>query len=158
MGRRRSASSTRWLSRGRATARRRLLLDNFRRTGNITLACEAAGVQRNQYYVWKEHVPGFVEAFAKPISRRPSASRPRRGAVLSFGVTRERPLLYQGQVVTTEVITEYSDQLLMFLLRARKPEVYRDCRDVRFSGAEEYMPLAELLGAIDADSGAPDPE
>jgi hypothetical protein len=47
---------------------------------------------------------------------------------------------------TARTITEgirhvYSDQLLMFLLRARKPEVYRDRRDIHFSGGEDYIPI-----------------
>src|SRR5262249_42692158 len=36
----------------------------------------------------------------------------------------ERPVHYKG--VQCGSVTEYSDGMLMFLLRARKPEVYRD--------------------------------
>ena len=36
----------------------------------------------------------------------------------------EEPVFYQG--VQCGAVTEYSDTLLMFLLKARKPEVYRD--------------------------------
>lgn len=46
----------------------------------------------------------------------------------------DEPLMYQGEIATT--VKRYSDPLLMFLLRARKPDVYGDKKHVTLEGGE----------------------
>ena len=41
------------------------------------------------------------------------------------------------------MVCEYSDRLLMFLLKAEKPEKYRDRKEIRHSG--DVNELAELI-------------
>ena len=52
----------------------------------------------------------------------------------------EKPVYRGGQLVGT--IREYSDSLLMFLLRARRPELYRDhSRVERTRGDSDFVRL-----------------
>ena len=90
----------------------------------------------------------------------------RRGMV---GV--EKPVFQQGRQVGT--IREYSDLLLMFMLKSRRPEVYRENHRVEHVGqggrldvnvvldASQRDSLRELLRSrpvrFDAESGAVEP-
>jgi hypothetical protein len=94
--------------------------------GNVTTAAKAAGVGRATVYVWQEHHPDFAIAMrdadlqATEVLEREAWRRAREGHA--------EPVFQHGKQVGT--IQRYSDQLLMFLLRARAPERYRDRVDV----------------------------
>ena len=47
----------------------------------------------------------------------------------------DKPVFYKGEVVGS--ITTYSDRLLMFLLRAHRPQVFRDGGKVKQPGATD---------------------
>ena len=47
----------------------------------------------------------------------------------------DKPVYYKGEVVGS--ITKYSDRLLMFLLRAHRPQVFRDGGKVKHTGATD---------------------
>ena len=56
------------------------------------------------------------------------ASRPWRRA--TEGTPYKRTSYWHGEPVGTDEKIEYSDQLMLLLLRARKPDVYREKVDV----------------------------
>ncbi|MGE3595325.1 MAG: hypothetical protein AB7N70_07215 [Dehalococcoidia bacterium] len=99
-----------------------------------THAARACGVVRATAYAAREHDPDFADAWAVALEDGVQIleQEARRRAV--DGVTREKAIYHQGIQVGTEVITEYSDSLLMFLLKAKRPEVYRDRTEVKHSG------------------------
>jgi hypothetical protein len=110
-------------------------LEHFARLGNVTAACDAAGIKRRRViYEWKEHDDEFVMAYreAEQIATEVLEAEARRRAV--EGVTTETPLIYRGKVVDTVVETKYSDTLLIFLLKARDPEKYRENVNLHHSG------------------------
>jgi hypothetical protein len=114
---------------GRSCTRgkKRAFLDHYARRGNLTTAAEAAGVARSAVYTWQEHDPLFGAALreaALEATERLEAEAWRRAV---DGVA--RPVYREGAVVGT--VEHYSDGLLMFLLKARKPEAYRERVDVR---------------------------
>ena len=88
-------------------------------------AANAAGVGRSTAYLWRQEDPEFAakwdEAVAEEIDRLEDEAF--RRAVKGV----KRPV-YRGGVLVGE-ITEYSDRLLMFLLKRRRPEVYARSHD-----------------------------
>src|SRR4030095_937164 len=94
--------------------------------GNISTAARAAGVARTQVYLWQEHDAEFASAMreagvqATEVLEREAWRRARDGIA--------EPVYQHGKQVGT--IQRYSDSLLMFLLRARAPERYRDRVDL----------------------------
>ena len=53
-------------------------------------------------------------------------------------------------------ITEYSDTLLMFLLKAEKPEKYRDRREIKHSGnVNEWAEICKRSRELTKESSGP---
>ncbi len=94
----------------------------YSENGNIRLSCELTQVARSTYFKWMQDDPEFAEAImvAKDCAIERLEQEARRRAV--EGV--EKPVYQQGQQVGT--IREYSDTLLIFLLKGLRPEMYRD--------------------------------
>jgi hypothetical protein len=111
-------------------------LASFRMTGNITESCEAVGIgSRTTIYNWQEHddvfAAGFREAEIQATERLESEARSR-----AMDGT-EKPI-YQGGVLVGTVV-EKSDTLLIFLLKARAPEKYRERYDVKHGGKVDHQ-------------------
>lgn len=117
---------------------------------NASLAARAAGVSRGHAYDVRTGRRGFkdeafAEAWAEAIdisvemAEAVARTRALRGEPRT--VTRTRRVTDEhGNLVTEEITTEethhISDTLLIFLLKAHKPEMYRERYDVRHSGAD----------------------
>ncbi len=113
-----------------AHPQQRAFLAAFRETGNVRLTCEVAGVGRNSHYRWLEKDSEYREAFelAKEDAADILEAEAYRRAV--EGV--EKPVgWYKGKPGGT--VREYSDILLIFLLKALRPEKYRERVEVRGS-------------------------
>jgi hypothetical protein len=50
--------------------------------------------------------------------------------------------MYQGQKVAEKVIREYSDSLMTLLLKAHRPERYRERFDIEIKGAKDRAETA----------------
>jgi hypothetical protein len=115
---------------------------SFRVTGNITESCQAVGIgSRTTIYNWQEHDAEFAGAFreAEIQSTELLEAEARRRA--STGV--DEPIYHQGVPVGT--ITKYSDTLLIFLLKARAPEKYRERVQMQHADADgKRLPLAAV--------------
>ena len=106
----------------------RAFLVAFRETGNVRLACEVAKVGRSSHYRWLEEDSEYREAFdlAKEDAADVFEAEAHRRAV--EGV--EKPAgWYKG--VAGGYVREYSDILLIFLLKAVRPEKYREQVEMR---------------------------
>lgn len=103
-------------------AAKRAFIAAYAESGNVTLAAIAAKVDRRTHYKWLEADPDYTDAFyeAGEAAADRLEQEARRRAV--DGV--ERPLMHKGEEVGT--VREYSDQLLMFLLKGVRPEKYRE--------------------------------
>lgn len=112
--------------RERRNRARETFLKVYGQTGNLTTAATAARISRVTVYEWQEHEPEFALACqqasvqATEVLEQEAWRRAREGIA--------EPVFQHGKEVGT--IQRYSDQLLMFLLRARAPERYRDRVDV----------------------------
>ena len=104
----------------------------YEETGTITHAARAVGLSRQAHYdwiadpdddeykrLWAEAQEGFIEWLEREAARR---------AAEGYEVGQ----YYQGTKVGVE--RRYSDYLLMFLLKGRRPEVYKDRQELTGPG------------------------
>jgi hypothetical protein len=110
--------------------RKRAFLEMFSTTANIAISAKTAGVDRVSVRRWLENDTQFELEFnlAREDAIESMEEEARRRAV--EGVVDEKPIYYKGVLVGEHVVTEYSDSLLMFLLKAARPDKYKDRVDV----------------------------
>ena len=91
-------------------------------TGNITQAAKAAKVARQTHYDWIQSDPEYLTKFYAAMDEAIELleAEARRRAYEGC----HKPI-YQGGVKVGEQI-EYSDTLMIFLLKGARPEKYRD--------------------------------
>lgn len=123
---------------------RRKFLIAYAVHGTISAACKAAGISNSQYYHWKKAAEGpepseldkkFLEAFreAEEIAFDSMEEACRVRAV--EGV--DEPVYQQGELVGYK--RNYSDSLLMFRMKAKRPHQYRDNaapQQIQYVGAD----------------------
>lgn len=105
---------------------RAAFLEELSRTGIVLLASKKAGIGRFAAYKARKSDPKFAEQWDDAVDE---------AVDLMVAVARSRAVngtdkpVYQGgrQVGT---IREYSDTLLIFLLKAHRPEMFRDSYDL----------------------------
>ena len=125
-------------TRQKATPKKRAFLAAYRQTGNVTRASEFAKCHRASHDRWLEDHHEYAAAFndAKDEAVDRLESEARRRAV--DGV--EEKIYHKGEVVGTKL--NYSDTLLIFLLKGALPHKYRDRVDMAHSGT---MTLEQIL-------------
>jgi hypothetical protein len=126
----RLASNITRLTRSEAIRAKHAFLQDYVRWANVTSAVVAAGVSRGTYYTWIERDEQF--AAAVKLAGEAATERLEREAWrrATEGSPYTRTSYWHGEPVGTDSKIEYSDQLLMLLLRARKPDLYREKVDV----------------------------
>lgn len=133
----------------------RLFLDSLSRTGNVLLSCKAAHIGRRTVYNCRERSEKFARLWDEAIEASNDvleAEARRRGAQ---GI--DRPIYFQGRRI--DVVKEYSDTLLIFLLKANRPEKFRDNYDLK-KLVDEYLVRNNYGGGAPPEKpgpgGAPD--
>ncbi len=98
---------------------------------NVTAAARDAGISRQAAYAAREGDREFADAWEDAIDQAVDSmeSEARRRAMQGT----EKPVFYQGEECGR--VREYSDQLIMFLLRAHRPEKYRENVKLDHSGS-----------------------
>ena len=114
------------------TAWRDVFIERLKATGNVTLAATGAGVTRQNAYQTRNRNKTFRrrwdDALDQAVDLLDGEARRRATGI-------KRDIYYAGEVVGTENV--YSDSLLMFLLKAHRPQLYRDNVKVEHSGGME---------------------
>jgi hypothetical protein len=136
--------------------RRQRFLAALRETGNVRGACIAAAVPRTNIYEHRHADEAFAKAWeeAEQIAAdRLEAEAWRRGV---DGVA--EPLVSAGRLVSDQdgqplFIQRYSDQLLLALLRAHKPDKYQDKIDHKLTGTLTLAVLVEQAHSLITDDG-----
>jgi hypothetical protein len=101
--------------------RQKAFLAAYVRTGSITRAAQAVKMERVRHYQWLKEDAAYAKEF--------EAARTQAGELLEAEAIRramhgyEVPVFQGGKQVG--VVTRYSDTLLIFLLKAARPEKYR---------------------------------
>ena len=123
-------------------------LDALAQTGNVRQAAKAVGFSANRFYVHRRQDPPFAAAWeeamqhAMDIVLEPEAIRRAVEGV-------EKAVYYQGEPVGT--VREYSDTLLIFLLKGGKPDKYKDRREVFHRGTIALLEKLEQIAAMSPD-------
>jgi hypothetical protein len=103
--------------------RRQVILDTLSQGLSIKAACEAARIARYTYYEWREQHPDFAKDCDDAIEQ---------GTDVLEDIARKRA-------------EDSSDTLLIFLLKARRSEKYRDTTRLEHTGAGG-APLVVTIG------------
>lgn len=106
--------------------RKQKFLDAYRKDGTVSGACRIARVGRATHYKWlkmdPEYAKGFAEAHEDAVDTAESELR-RRGI---HGTP--EPVYYKGEVVGS--IQRYSDPCLIFYLKGRRSDVFKDRSEI----------------------------
>lgn len=120
----------------------KLFLAHLAETGNVTESSMVAGSNKTCWYDLRKRDPDFAKAWDEALMHATDAliEEGRRRALKGI----EEPVFYQGNVCGH--IQRYSDVLLMFLVKAHRPEYATERRkvDMNTDGLKE---LADVLKA-----------
>jgi hypothetical protein len=125
---------TRMPRRGRLTPRmsqrkKERFLAAYARLGNASAAAEETGIARKTHTRWLQSSEQYRKAFdeaedqATEVLEREALRRAVKGT--------EEPVYFNGQQVGTT--RRFSDVLLIFLLKSKRPDVYRERYDARLT-------------------------
>lgn len=89
---------------------------------NVTLACKKVGVTRSKIYEWRSEDPSFKKDWDDAIDLGTDSLEDEAVRRAHEGTL--KPVYQGGKKVGS--IREYSDTLLIFLLKGRRPERFRD--------------------------------
>lgn len=105
-------------------------LESLADTGSVMHAVKVAKIARSAAYKARDADPEFAASWAEAeqIGVELMEAEARRRAVEGC----KRPVFYKGK--QCGAILEYSDTLLIFLLKAHKPEKYRERSQVEHTG------------------------
>ncbi len=109
-------------SKAEADAKRAKFVEIMRSGRSIRAACDAVGVARQTFHSWKDRHPEFDEAVRQAFED--GTDRLEDEAFRRAHDGNERPVYQGGELVGT--VTDYSDTLMTFMLRGRRPERYRE--------------------------------
>ena len=101
-------------------------LEAYRTRLRVDKAAESCGIARSTIYEWRRHDETFRQAMDEVRELIASALEDEAFRRAVEGI--EKPVTIAGQ---REVVREFSDVLNIFLLKALKPETYRERYDVR---------------------------
>jgi hypothetical protein len=115
------------MTRGQRGPRQRAFLAAFAVTASMQAACRIAGIgSRNTVYHWRARDPEFAARFRDAEIEATELLEAEAWRRAMVGVVVETPILDRGELIGTVTEMRKSDTLLMFLLKARKPVVYRE--------------------------------
>lgn len=115
---------------------------------SVAGACKAIGVHFTTVHQRRRKDPQFAKAWNEALDLQTRMLEQEAQRRAYHGV--EKPIRFKGEVVDVE--RQYSDVLLMFLLKARRPHKYRDGYD------EGGRPTSININVVNVDGATPVPE
>ncbi len=88
----------------------------------VARACQDTGVVRRTVYEWRAEDAGFAERWDRAVQQGTDALEDEALRRAHDGT--DKPVFHQGRQVGTT--REYSDTLLIFMLKARRPDRFKD--------------------------------
>lgn len=106
----------------------------------IRRAAECARIDKSTVYRWREADEGFAKAWDEALES--GTERLEEEAIRRARDGVDKPVFQGGQQVGA--VREFSDTLLIFMLKARRPEVYRDRAAIEHTGkgGKDLVPQA----------------
>lgn len=102
-------------------------------TGIVADACRAVDISRVTAYQWRDEIPEFAAAWDKALQIGITAleDEAHRRAFTGF----DEPVFHQG--IECGKVRKHSDTLAIFLLKAHRPEKYRENSRVEIGNADD---------------------
>ena len=107
-----------------------VFLDELSQWPNVSRACRKAGISRVTAYRHKADYQDFNEAWENAIETGLDKWEEEAARRAFEGV--DKPVIYQGEI--TDTFKEYSDTLAVTMLKAHRPEKYRERSEVKTDG------------------------
>ncbi|WP_051285332.1 hypothetical protein [Nisaea denitrificans] len=141
------------------TRKKRHFLKALAETGNVSEAARKARLDRSNAYQIRRQDQAFADAWDDALDMAVDLLEAEARSRAVEGV--EQPRFHQGRICGT--VRKYSDSLLMFLLRAHRPETFREGRDAGSEDLERHLKgakekLAARLKALSPPATLPDDE
>lgn len=105
-------------------------LERLAQTGNVMLSARAAGVPRRTVYRWRDKWSTFADEWGEALDEAVDTLE---------GVAWKRA-------------AKQSDRLLIFLLKAHRPDFYKERRALEHSGKDGETLVVEFKGNIKPDA------
>ena len=102
--------------------KKRTFLAAFAETGNISAASRLTGISRQAHYEWMESDPDYPAMFKSADQQAAEALETEARRRATQGTL--KPVFYKGE--ECGAVREYSDTLLIFLLKGAMPGKYKD--------------------------------
>lgn len=112
--------------------KKRVFLQAYSRYGNVTKAAEIAGVDRATHYEWIHSDEQYAEAFQQAQEAAADYLEQEAWRRATEGV--EQDVFYKDKKIATK--KEYSDTLLIFLLKGIRPEKYKERNATELTGPD----------------------
>jgi hypothetical protein len=125
----------------RTPKKRAAFLEALKETCNITKACELSGLGRTSAYEWKAEDSEFSADWQKALDIAADLLEEEAVRRAKEGTT--KPVFQGGQLVGH--VQEYSDTLMIFLLKGAKPKKYMDRLVQEVSGPEGKPIQAQVM-------------
>jgi hypothetical protein len=124
-------------------------LDALSHTASVTKSCELSGVARTSVYEWRADDEEFRQRWDAALELGTDALEDEAVRRALHGT--DKPVYQGGELVGH--IREYSDTLTIFMLKARRPEKFKERSAHEFTGKDG----AALIPAINITVGAESP-
>lgn len=111
-------------------------------TCNVSEAARKAGIGRSSAYEWREDDPTFAAAWDQ--AEQEAADKLEREAWRRAVEGTDKPVTFQGAITAT--YKEYSDRMLELLLKAHRPDKFKERVANEHSGAVTLNVLPEDAG------------
>lgn len=102
--------------------KKKAFLAAFAEVGNITRAAEVAGISRAMHYDWLKDDPDYPDLFQ--AADQQACDRLEQEARRRAVEGTLKPVFHKGE--ECGVVREYSDTLLIFLMKGAMPDKYKD--------------------------------
>lgn|SRR5574341_90687 len=96
------------------------------RKGVVSYACRIARVPRCRAYVLRHADPDFAADWDRELQQALDIMEEEAYRRAIKGCIRKKGVYYRGRKIATETMAEYSDTLLIFLLKGGRPEKFRE--------------------------------
>lgn len=140
MAEKKTAGTKRPAARRMTLTKRRVFLRWLSQTANVARAAREAGIDRSMAYRLRQESDSFRTSWDEAMNEALDTLEAALFERAALGV--ERPVFYGGKHCGT--VTQYSDALGMFILRARRPHIFGKTAS---DGDDDVSPLSAQSAA-----------
>jgi len=134
--------------------KRKTFLAALEYNGNVTEASKAAGITRACAYVWRDKHPDFAEEWENAYQTATDRLESEAWERATNGTS--KPVYQNGQLVGH--IQQYSDTLLIFLLKGHKPDRFKERSQIEVTKKPEIDDAKDRLAEMFDGAAIPSTE